>query len=340
MPAPSGRRAAPMAASTPSMATALTSMPPSLISASTTASSSGRTRAKTSGASVPCARPESGETSSGQQKATSPATDTSAIAAKERGRSRRARVRALTPAPPSRASRTSSTVSHGPGAVTFDTWGAKAGDDTTTSVVGPSATTSPAAMTTTRSELSATNSTSCVDTTTERPRAARPRSTRAQRGLGRGVEAAGRLVEQQHRRVGGQLHGEHQRQLLPLGQVARVLVASGCRGPPPRAGPRRCRRARRSRGRPGRTRRRRCRGRAGRPRSAAPGRPANDVLPQPGCSARPEARPARCRTVRRPLPWRAHSREDLPQPLRPITAVTWPACRSRSTPATAITSPG
>ena len=30
----------------------------------------------------------------------------------------------------------------------------------------------------------------------------------------------------------------------------------------------------------------------------------------------------------------------MPQPLRPITAVTWPACRSRSTPATAITSPG
>ena len=50
---------------------------------------------------------------------------------------------------PSRAARTSSTVSHGPGEVTFETCGANAGEETTTSAVGPSATTSPPAMTTT-----------------------------------------------------------------------------------------------------------------------------------------------------------------------------------------------
>ena len=36
-----------------------------------------------------------------------------------------------------------------------------------------------------------------------------------------------------------------------------------------------------------------------------------------------------------PLPWSAQSREDFPDPLRPMTAVTSPECRSRSTPGTA-----
>src|SRR6188508_2617427 len=100
VPAPRGRRAAPTAASTPSIATALTSMPPSLISASTTASSSGSTSAKTSGASEPWASPDPGDTTSGQQNATRPATDTRATAAADRGRSASALVRGLTTASP------------------------------------------------------------------------------------------------------------------------------------------------------------------------------------------------------------------------------------------------
>ncbi len=106
VPAPSGRRAAPTAESTPSIATALTSIPPSAISARTTASSSGRTRAKTSGASAEWARPDDGSTSSGQPNATSPARLTSATATVERGRIRMAR--------PGRAS--AALTGHPPGA--------------------------------------------------------------------------------------------------------------------------------------------------------------------------------------------------------------------------------
>ncbi len=61
-------------------------------------------RANTRGASVPCASPEPGVTSSGHPKATSPATLTSATAMADRGRSRRARsprgrVRVMSPPP-------------------------------------------------------------------------------------------------------------------------------------------------------------------------------------------------------------------------------------------------
>ncbi len=73
---------------------------------------------------------------------------------------------------PASASATCSTVSHGSGWSTLATCGAKAGDDTTTSAVGPSATTSPSASTTTRWATRATNSTSWVATTTARPSAA------------------------------------------------------------------------------------------------------------------------------------------------------------------------
>ena len=58
------------------------------------------------------------------------------------------------------------------------TCGANAGDATTTSAVLPSATISPSAKTTTRSETAATNSTSWVAITTARPEAARSRTMR------------------------------------------------------------------------------------------------------------------------------------------------------------------
>ena len=92
VPAPSGRSAAPTADSTPSIASALTSSPPSPISNSTTAISSGSSSPKTSGASVPCASAAPGSTSSGQPNASTPATETRATATVERGRSAIART--------------------------------------------------------------------------------------------------------------------------------------------------------------------------------------------------------------------------------------------------------
>ena len=61
--------------------------------------------------------------------------------------------------------------------------GANDGEATTTSLAGPSATTSPSASTTTRSASSAASSTSCVASTTPCPWSASPRSSRASRAL-------------------------------------------------------------------------------------------------------------------------------------------------------------
>src|SRR4029078_9287198 len=57
-----------------------------------------------------------------------------------------------------RADATSATVSHGCGCITLATWGANAGDPASTAAVGPSVTSSPSAMTTTRSASSVTSS--------------------------------------------------------------------------------------------------------------------------------------------------------------------------------------
>ena len=117
----------------------------------------------------------------------------------------------------------------------------------------------------------------------------------------------------------------------------------GCPGPAGRAAPGRRRPMSRPTGRrtPGRPRpapRPPCRGRAGRPGSAAPGRPAagprspaSDLGSVPATSTRP--------VWRGPEPWSAHSSDDLPEPLRPMRAVTSPRTRSRSTPRTATTAP-
>ncbi len=69
---------------------------------------------------------------------------------------------------------TSPTVSHGSGVRIFATCGANSGEDSTTEVVGPSATTSPSAIITTRVATSATSSTSCVARSTVAPAARRP----------------------------------------------------------------------------------------------------------------------------------------------------------------------
>ena len=116
------------------------------------------------GASPACAvldaRPASRESSSGQPKPITPTTDAANSASAERGRMRIADT-ALIGRPPSRRL-TSSTVSNGSGANTFDTCGANTGEDSATSRAGPSLTISPSASTTMRSATSATSSTSCV----------------------------------------------------------------------------------------------------------------------------------------------------------------------------------
>jgi hypothetical protein len=69
-------------------------MPLSASSASTTATSSGSSSARTSGAVLDCASRLSLRTSNGQQKASSPVADAIASAAAERVRTRTTRCRA------------------------------------------------------------------------------------------------------------------------------------------------------------------------------------------------------------------------------------------------------
>jgi hypothetical protein len=83
VPAPSGRSAAPTAASTPRTATAFESSPPDDSSASTTTTSTGKIARNTNGA--PLVRPSAGAAiTSGQKKVASPATE--AIASTTAGR--------------------------------------------------------------------------------------------------------------------------------------------------------------------------------------------------------------------------------------------------------------
>ena len=77
VPAASGRSPALTAASTPSMASALESIPPLENSANTTATSTGRISTKASGASLVWASPGGGTTSSGQQNMVIPASEAS-----------------------------------------------------------------------------------------------------------------------------------------------------------------------------------------------------------------------------------------------------------------------
>ncbi len=86
VPAPSGRRAAMTALSTPSMAMALASIPPSLTCVRTTTSRSGTTTANRIGASLACATAaDSGAATSGHRKATSPTAETMPMASRDAG---------------------------------------------------------------------------------------------------------------------------------------------------------------------------------------------------------------------------------------------------------------
>ena len=83
VPAPSGRRAAPMADSTPSMATALASIPPSATSATTTITTTRSRTPKRMGA-MAASPNRPGATTKGQQKATAPSAVATAMARRER----------------------------------------------------------------------------------------------------------------------------------------------------------------------------------------------------------------------------------------------------------------
>lgn len=93
VPAPIGRSAAPVAASTPSIATAFGPSPDSEIVAATTATRRTSRPAKSHGASCACALTrEVGGARNGQQKATAPTALTRASASRERGPRRTARA--------------------------------------------------------------------------------------------------------------------------------------------------------------------------------------------------------------------------------------------------------
>ena len=325
-----------MAESTPSMARALVSMPRPVISVSTMATRTGRMRAKMYGASRVWEKSAGGSITSGHANIANPATDATSKATAVRGatrstdRSRATRSRGPRDAAGPRA--TSSTVSQRSGWSTLATCGAKAGEATTTSAVGPSATTSPSASTTTRSAVRATNSTSCVATTTSSALGGELAEQRGEPLLGLVVEAAGRFVEQHHPGRGRQLHREHQAEPLALGEVAGCW-SSGEAGHDPleqaAAGPRR--RAGLAVGlvallvdggevqQVGRRLRH-----EGHRRHAVVGHLGPSTVTDPPC--------------RRPAGWSAHSSDDFPEPLRPMSATTSPAAPSRSTPRSATTS--
>src|SRR5215469_13972804 len=96
VPAPSGRSAASMADSTPSMARALASMPPSAISANTTSRTSTSSAPNISGG-VSVDENAPGATTNGHANASSPRNDAIAMATVDRGRTRIA-VRMAVPA--------------------------------------------------------------------------------------------------------------------------------------------------------------------------------------------------------------------------------------------------
>ena len=261
------------ALSTPRIASTRGSRPPSLTSASTTAITSGSSaRNRNGGSTRPLVRhPQQQRPDEHHQPGHRGDAEDQRRARRTAGRRRRAALTMRL------AASTSSTRSHG-GPSTLVTCGANAGDSATTSAYraarrrprprrAPRRRRRPGRRTRRRGWPPA-------------PRGPRRRASRriaGQRALGGVVEAAGRLVEQQHPRAGGEHERQREGEPLALGEVARVLVAgdaghepveqraAACRPPAARRRPR--------------TPRRRSRGRAGRRRSAAPARPAPGAGP-------------------------------------------------------------
>ena len=238
VPAPSGRSAAPNAASTPSIASALASMPPSDSSENTTASTSTSRPPNITGGAIGVRRPAPARRRTATGTATAPTNAATTSAAALRGRIRSASTR-----PATRAGRVSrrdpvqrgAHLGHGQvrqrredlGDLGRERRARRRGRRRP----GRPRRRSPSAITTTRSAHAAANSTSWVrDDDARDPRRRGPPSIARRTSLPAVVQAARRLVEQHDPRRRGQLDGQHQRQPLTLGQVARVHVAGRCRG--------------------------------------------------------------------------------------------------------------
>ena len=146
------------------------------------------------------------------------------------------------------------------------------------------------------------------------------------------VQPPGRFVEQHDRRVGRQLHGERERQSLSFGEVAwvspRVDVVAAGQPPEHRPG-----------GPVGGTRGSRRQRAHSASRSTWKSRSAaccGTSATSPAASRRLTSREDRPSTSTRPDaigpdPWSAQSNEDLPDPLRPMSATTSPGATARST---------
>ena len=209
------------ASSTPRIASARGSRPPSETSASTTAITSGSSaRNRNGGLSVsPSGSADEQRPAQHHQPGHGRHAQDGGGAAGQRDGGGSSRGHGVH----SRAT-TSSTRSHGEPS-TLVTCGAKAGDSATTRRTGPDETTSPSASTTTWSATWATNSTSWVATRTALPSAARP-ERRGERVLGGVVEPPRRLVEEQHGGRAGEHDGQREREALTLGQVAGWVSSS------------------------------------------------------------------------------------------------------------------
>ena len=216
---------------------ALASSPPSAISARTTAEQQRQQRANSSGASPECARPLPGLASSGQPNATTP------TGRGERERDRGARLEAYG-VHPTASERGADLADRQPplrredlgdlrgvgGRGDDDVGGRAVGDDL---AVGEDD--DPGRRPRRRARRRASRA---------RPRARAAASVLQQdvrAGLGRIVEPAGGLVEQEDRRRRGEDDREREREPLSLGQVPRVGVAVDAWGEQRRAAPGWCR---------------------------------------------------------------------------------------------------
>ena len=175
---------------------------------------------------------------------------------------------------------------------------------------------------------------SCATSSTVPPPATKVAQRAGERRLAGGVDAGGRLVEDQQLRLGGQGPGDQRALLLAAGERRHRVARPDRRGRPRRA---------RRRPRPGRCARtgRSSPRRASRPEATTSATVAGTPLPAPSrcgtypirrhCRRRPAAAAPRspeqatpCRRSAAPGPRMARIRVDLPEPLAPRMATTSP----------------
>ena len=344
VPAPSGRSAAPSAESTPSSASALASSPPSASCASTIVSESRSAAPNRIGATVLALTLDPGATKNGHVNARNAKHD-AAISADRRAPADADRAgiahQCVTGSDSVRnapASRSCSTVSQGSGARILATCGAKRrrrDDDVARRAVGDD-------LAFGHHDDAIGRAGDELDVVGRDDDGVPGRGELAEHArevvLGVVVEPAGRLVEQDDIGRGRELDREHEREPLTFREIARMRVVGD-------AGEQRVEDRARSTGR---------RGRFGvglrelgadRVEIEEVGRclrhEADERARVLGGARRagrpPRRRPRRGRSRACPVPCSAHSNDDLPEPLRPISATTSPLANSRSTSRTATT---